>query len=167
MLVGDAAGQATPWACMGSAPALINGQTCGRVAAKAFKQGDLRAKVLREYETIWAQANRRSYHRGTMLAPLQWTHSEEVWEKITASYSRFTPEEALANLRYNEPVHSLPILGRSIVYDRLGRIGQGIRDWVQQHLRILQKKTMAKLVRGLMAGERFFLLISNRFLTFF
>jgi flavin-dependent dehydrogenase len=50
MLVGDAAGQATPWACMGSESALINGQTCGRVAAKAFKQGDLRAKVLREYE---------------------------------------------------------------------------------------------------------------------
>jgi digeranylgeranylglycerophospholipid reductase len=165
MLVGDAAGQATPWACMGSESALINGQTCGRVAAKAFKQGDLRAKVLREYETVWAQANRRSYHRGTMLAPLQWTHSEEVWEKITASYSHFTPEEALAHLRHNEPIHRLPILGRGIVYDRLGWIGQGIRDWVQQHLRILRKKAMARLVRGLMAGERFFLLISNRFLT--
>jgi len=140
MLVGDAAGQATPWACMGVEPALVNGQTCGRVAARAFKQGDFRAGVLRQYETIWAQANRRSYRQGTMFAPLQWTQGEEVWDKITASYSHLTSEETLAHLRYNEPIHSLPILGWNMVYDRLGRIRRGVRDWIRQHLRIWQRK---------------------------
>lgn len=140
MLVGDAAGQATPWACMGVEPALVNGQTCGRVAAQAFQQRDFRARELREYEAIWAQANRRSYRQGTLLAPLQWTQSEEVWDKITASHGRFTPEETLAHLRYNEPLQSLPVLGWSMVYDRLGRIRRGVRDWVRQHLRIRQRK---------------------------
>jgi digeranylgeranylglycerophospholipid reductase len=140
MLVGDAAGQATPWACMGFEPALVNGHICGRVAAQAFKQGDFRARVLREYKTLWTQANQRSYRQGTMLAPLQWTQSEEVWDKITASHSRFTPEETLAHLRYNEPIYSLPILGWSMVYDRLGRIRRGVRDWTRQHLRICQGK---------------------------
>ena len=140
MLVGDAAGQATPWACMGVEPALVNGQTCGRVAVQALKQGDFRATVLREYEAIWAQANQRSYRQGTMLAPLQWTQSEEVWDKITANHSRFTPQETLAHLRYNEPIHSLPMLGWNMVYDRLGRIRRGVRDWARQHLRIWQRK---------------------------
>jgi digeranylgeranylglycerophospholipid reductase len=140
MLVGDAAGQATPWACMGVEPALVNGQTCGHVAALAFKQGDFRARVLREYETIWAQANRRSYRQGAMFAPLQWTQSEEVWDKITASHSHLTSEETLAHLRYNEPIHSLPVLGWKMVYDRLGRIRRGVRDWNRQHLRIWQRK---------------------------
>ncbi len=75
-----------------------------------------------------------------MLAPLQWTHSEEVWDKNTARYSRLTPEETLAHLRYNEPIRSPPILGWIIVYDRLGRIRRGVRDWAQQHLRIWQGK---------------------------
>ena len=140
LLVGDVVGQATPWACMGVEPALVNGQTCGRVAAQAFKQGDFRAGVLREYETIWAQANQRSYRQGTMLAPLQWTQGGEVWDKIAASHSRLTPEETLAHLRYNEPIRSLPILGWSMVYDRLGRIRRGVRDWIRQHLRIWQGK---------------------------
>jgi flavin-dependent dehydrogenase len=140
MLVGDAVGQATPWACMGVEPALVNGQTCGHVAAQALKQRDFRARVLREYETIWAQANQRSYRQGTMLAPLQWTQSEETWDKITASHSRLTPEETLAHLRHNEPIRSLPILGWSMVYDRLGRIRRGVRDWGRQHLRIGQRK---------------------------
>ncbi len=136
MLVGDAAGQATPWACMGVEPALVNGRTCGRVAAQAFKRKDFRAEVLREYETIWAQTNRRAYRQGTILAPLQWTQSEEVWDRITVGHSRFTPEEALAHLRYNEPIYSLPVLGWSVVYGRLGRIRRRVRDWLRQHLRI-------------------------------
>ena len=140
MLVGDAAGQATPWACMGVEPALVNGQSCARVAAQAFKQGDYRAEVLREYETIWAQANRRSYRQGAMLAPLQWTQSEEVWDKITASHTHLTSEETLAYLRYNEPIYSLPILGWNMVYDRLGRIRRGARDCIRHHLRIRQGK---------------------------
>jgi len=145
MLVGDAAGQATPWACMGVEPALVNGQTCGRVAAQAFKRGDFRARVLREYEVIWAQANRRSYRQGTILAPLQWTQSEEVWDEITASHSRFTSQEMLAYLRYNEPIHSLPALGWSIVYDRLGRTRRRIRDWIRQGRRGIAGETMARL----------------------
>jgi len=140
MLVGDTAGQATPWVCMGVEPALVNGQTCGRVAARAFKRGDFQVGVLREYETVWAQANRRSYRQGTMLGSLQWTQSEEVWDKIIASHSRLTSEEALAHLRYNEPIHSLPILGWSMVYDRLGRVRRRLRDWIRRHLRMLQRK---------------------------
>lgn len=139
MLVGDAVGQATPWMCMGVEPALVNGQICGRVAAQAFQQGDFRARMLREYETIWAEANRRSYRQGSMLAPLQWTQCEEVWDKITVSHGCFTPEEALTHLRYNEPIHSLPVLGWSMVYDRLGRVRRGVRDWVRQHLRIWRR----------------------------
>lgn len=140
MLVGDAAGQATPWACMGVEPALVNGQICGRVAAQAFKQGDFRARVLREYETTWAQANQRPYRQGVMLAPLQWSQSEEVWDKITTDHSRLTPEGTLAHLRYNEPIHSLLTLGWIMVYDRLGRIRRRVRDWIRQHLRIRWRK---------------------------
>jgi len=145
MLVGDAAGQATPWACMGVEPALVNGQICGRVAAQAFKQGDFRAGVLREYEAIWDQANRRSYRQGTILAPLQWAQSEEVWDKIAASHSRFTSQETLAYLRYNEPIHSLPALGWRIIHDRLGQIRRRIRDWIWQGRRGVAGETMARL----------------------
>jgi digeranylgeranylglycerophospholipid reductase len=131
MLVGDAAGQATPWACMGAEPALLNGQLCGHVAASARRERDFGRSRLRGYETAWKARNGDGYRKAVMLANLEWQRGEEAWDHTVHSLDRMSGSEMLDSLRYNTPHFPLPLIWWLLVYDRLGLIRRGVRDRLQ------------------------------------
>jgi flavin-dependent dehydrogenase len=134
MLVGDAAGQATPWACMGTEPALLNGEMCGEVAAIALRGDNLSARHLREYERRWKSRNYVAYRKATMLAELEWNRGERPWQDTVRWTSTLSPKEMLSNVRYNTPHASLPILWWLLIYDRLGLARRSIRDRLLQRV---------------------------------
>ena len=130
---GDAAGQATPWACMGVEPALLNGQLCGQVAVRAFRRGDLSRSGLQDYEKMWFARNGAGYRKAVMLADLEWQRGEAAWDHTLNQLDRLSGPEMLNSLRYNTPAFSLPLIWGLLVYDRLGLIRRGLRDrlWVR------------------------------------
>lgn len=133
MRVGDAAGQATPWACMGVEPALLNGQLCGQVAVRAFRRGDLSRSGLQDYEKMWFARNGAGYRKAVMLADLEWQRGEAAWDNTLNQLDRLSGPEMLNSLRYNTPAFSLPLIWGLLVYDRLGLIRRGLRNrlWVR------------------------------------
>lgn len=134
MRVGDAAGQAKPWVCMGVEPALINGSLCGRIAAEAYHRGTWDAS-LPDYERTWRRANWRRYCQALLLAPLQWVESEQQGDRVITAHNRLTPDEMLAKLRENYPPRSLPTLWWLRLYHELGRMRRGVRDRIDRFLR--------------------------------
>ncbi|MBN1657084.1 MAG: hypothetical protein JXA93_01720 [Anaerolineae bacterium] len=128
MRVGDAAGQATPWMCMGVERALVNGSLCGRLILDALHRDRLQVDGLRHYEKAWRQLEWRRYRQAMLLAPLQWVKDEERWDRAIAAQNRFTPEEMMAKLRENYPFWSLPTLYWFRAYHLLGLVRRGIRD---------------------------------------
>lgn len=130
MRVGDSAGQATAWMCMGVEPALVNGLECGRVAAAAWQRGDFRAANLRGYERAWRQANSRRYRQAMMLAPLQWVADDRRWDRAVANQTRYSSQEMLAKLRDNYPLWPLGTLYGFRLYDVLGRTRRRVAAWL-------------------------------------
>ncbi|HHX66404.1 MAG TPA: hypothetical protein GX702_16120 [Chloroflexi bacterium] len=128
MRVGDAAGQATSWACMGIEPALVNGELCGEIAARALHEGNLSARRLREYERRWRYQHHVAYRKATMLADLEWNRGERAWQDIVRWTATLSPEEMLSNVRYNTPHISLPVIWWLLVYDRLGLARRALRN---------------------------------------
>lgn len=132
--VGDAAGQATPWMCMGIEPALVNGALCGRVATQACQDGAFQASDLQTYQLAWKQANWRPYRQAMLVAPTQWVKDEEQWDRAIAAQNRFTADEMLAKLRNNYPTKPLAKLWWFRLYYTLGRLRRGIRDQIRRWL---------------------------------
>jgi digeranylgeranylglycerophospholipid reductase len=128
MLVGDAAGQATPWACMGAEPALLNGQLCGRVAVSAFRRQDFSRSRMQDYERMWKTRNGRGYRKSVMLADLEWQRGEAAWEHAVNNNKQLSASEMLHLLQLNTPHISLPLIWWLLVYDRLGLIRRSLRD---------------------------------------
>lgn len=128
MLVGDAAGQATPWACMGAEPALRNGHLCGGVAVSAFREGDFSPARLGDYERLWKTQNSAGYRQAMMLAKLEWHRGEKAWDHSVNRLDRLSGSEILHSLRHNTPYLPLPLIWWLLVYDRLGLIRRGIQD---------------------------------------
>jgi digeranylgeranylglycerophospholipid reductase len=138
MLVGDAAGQATPWACMGAEPALLNGQLCGRAAVGAFRERDFSRARLRDYERLWKTQNGTGYRQAMMLADLEWQRGETAWDDTVNRLDRLSDPEMLHSLRHNTPYLPLPLIWWLLVYDRLGLIRRGIRDRLARRLTLQQ-----------------------------
>lgn len=135
MLVGDAAGQATIWSCMGTEPALISGQLAGRAAVKAHRRGDYSRAVLGDYQARWDQMYRRMYRQGALLAPVTWRQGEVSWNQQIPRVQELTPEQMLARLRVNWP--QLPWWKIMFIraYDWLGRIRRSIMGFLKMTLR--------------------------------
>ncbi len=134
MLVGDAAGQATPWACMGAEPALVNGQLCGRVAVRTFREQDFSRSRLLDYERMWKTRNGRGFRQAVMLADLEWQRGEAVWDYSVNKFDQMSGSEMLHFLRHNTPHFSLPLIWWLLVYDRLGLIRRSLRDRLNRSL---------------------------------
>jgi flavin-dependent dehydrogenase len=128
MLVGDAAGHATPWACMGVEPALLNGQLCGQTAVSAFQVRDFSYSLLRDYEQTWKTRNGDAYRKAVMLADLEWQRGEAVWDHTINKLNRLSGPEMLDNLQHNSPHFPLPLIWWLLMYDWLGLVRRGIWD---------------------------------------
>jgi flavin-dependent dehydrogenase len=107
LLIGDAAGQATIWSCMGSEPALVSGQMAGQAACEAHRRHDYSPAALGSYQRQWDKDYRRIYRQGALLAPEIWRQGEVNWNRGIPLVQELTPEQMLARLRINWPL--LPI----------------------------------------------------------
>lgn len=126
LLVGDAAGQATIWSCMGSEPALVAGRLAGWAAIEAHRSRDYSLATLRSYQRRWDQAYRCIYRQGALLAAVSWRQGEVNWNRQIPLVQQLTPEQMLARLRTNWPLLPWWKIAFIHVYDWAGRIQRGL-----------------------------------------
>ncbi|MBN2502536.1 MAG: NAD(P)/FAD-dependent oxidoreductase [Anaerolineales bacterium] len=136
MRVGDAAGLATIWSCMGSEPALLSGKLAGEAAIIAHSQNDFSTKTLNHYQSGWDADYKRIYQQGKWLAVPSWGQSAESWNSQIPRVQDLTSEQMLMRLRTNWP--QLPWWQIFLLagYDLLGRTRRGIVE----KLRALMKE---------------------------
>jgi digeranylgeranylglycerophospholipid reductase len=126
MLIGDAAGLATIWSCMGSEPALVSGELAGQAAIRAHWAGDYSATKLQNYQKQWFQEYGRIYRQGTLLAPASWRQGEINWNRQIPLVQQLTPEQMLARLRSNWPPLPWWKIAFIRAYDWAGRTRRSI-----------------------------------------
>lgn len=126
LLVGDAAGQATSWSCMGTEPALSCGQRAGWAAAEAYQRGVFSRAALASYQRWWDQEQRPVYRQGTLLAPAVWGQCEESWNRQVALVQQLTPEQMVLRLRVNWPFLPWWRVAFIRAYHLAGRVRRGL-----------------------------------------
>lgn len=126
MIIGDAAGQATIWSCMGSEPALVSGQLAGQAATVAYKKADYSTTTLNSYQQTWQQNYGKIYRQGTLLATPSWGQSEESWHSQIPLVQQLTPEQMVARLRSNWPQLAWWQIAFIVAYDWAGRMRRGL-----------------------------------------
>ena len=126
LLIGDAAGQATIWSCMGGESALVSGELAGQAAGEAHRRHDYSPAVLGSYQRQWDRNYRRIYRQGALLAPVTWRQGEVSWNRQILLVQQLTPEQMLARLRVNWPL--LPMWQVLFIraYDWAGRVRRGL-----------------------------------------
>jgi len=97
MIVGDAAGQATPWYGEGVRPALESGKTCGEAIIEAYKKGKFRTRTLKRYQNVWDAKNRKMYSR---MHPCSYFRSQEQWNDSVRYQASLTADEMRLAIRY-------------------------------------------------------------------
>jgi flavin-dependent dehydrogenase len=102
LIVGDAAGQATPWFCEGVRPALESGEICGKVVAEAYETRDYSFKSLARYQEEWDMLNRRRYTLSYQRSCDKWFRTQEEWDRGLKRMSSLTPKGARASIKYGE-----------------------------------------------------------------
>jgi flavin-dependent dehydrogenase len=126
MRVGDAAGQATIWDCMGSEMALVGGEMAGQAACQAIRLQDFSVSILSQYQKAWDRQYRAIYRQAELTAPLVWRCNDEEWERNLTGLQQLTPEQMLARLRWNWPQLPLWQIYFILAYDWAGRTRRGL-----------------------------------------
>lgn len=98
-IIGDAAGQATPWYNKGVRPALEGGEMCGNIIVEAYENGKFRRRTLMKYQHISDTKNRRLYGYARLCAA-GYFRSQEQWDDSVRYQATFTPEEMMGVVRY-------------------------------------------------------------------
>jgi digeranylgeranylglycerophospholipid reductase len=129
VLVGDAAGQATIWSCMGSEPALVSGQWAGWAAVEAHRRRDYSFTALQSYQQRWDRAYRRIYRQGALLAPVSWGQGEISWNRQIPLLQQLGPEQMLARLRTNWPLLPWRKIALVRAYAWAGRTRRRMMVW--------------------------------------
>lgn len=102
LIVGDAAGHATPWFCEGVRPALESGQICGNIIARAYEQQDYSQKTLEKYQEEWDSLNRRRYTVSYQKTIHKWFRTQEEWDKGVKNMRTLRPENVRNAIKYGE-----------------------------------------------------------------
>ncbi len=126
MIVGDAAGQATIWSCMGSETALVNGNLSGKIAIKAYKKQDFSKNVLQEYQREWNKINKKNYQKAAMIAGAMWFQDERVWDEQILIMSKFSPQQMLERMRYNAHTGNIIWFFVALARNKIGAIKKAI-----------------------------------------
>lgn len=119
LIVGDAAGHATPWFCEGVRPALESGQICGKVIARAYEQQDYSQKTLEKYQEEWDRRNRRRYTVSFQKTIHKWFRTQEEWDKGVKKMSMLTSENVRDAIKYGE-------VGPTILFSKEERLTRPI-----------------------------------------
>jgi flavin-dependent dehydrogenase len=116
MIVGDAAGMATNWTCMGVEPALKYGSLAGELAATAALKKDY--SVLTEFQRLWEKENKKIYDFVADNASVLWTPNHYLWEWVIKNDLAFlSPAQMLERMQSNS--HLLKkhqIISRALIY---------------------------------------------------
>ncbi|MCI0515187.1 lycopene cyclase family protein [candidate division KSB1 bacterium] len=100
LMVGDAAGMATNWGCMGVEPALTYGHRAGEIAAQALQTNDFSRLI--EFQQQWLQTNKFIFDQVKSLTPQFWNSNHYFWEWVLKNdLAHLTSAQFLARLRFN------------------------------------------------------------------
>jgi len=117
LIVGDAAGQATPWYNEGVRPALEAGKLCGKTIVEAYENGKFLKRTLIRYQRLWDAKNRRVYAYSKVRAD-SYFRSQEQWDNSVRYQASLTPEQMMRVIRYCKfPRGRFPKV-RSILFSR-------------------------------------------------
>lgn len=107
--VGDAAGIATNWTCMGTEPCLRYGELAGRLAAEASQHDEV--SRLQEFQQTWDRRHRRVYSQMAKMHSFFWQLEHGAWEWIIRNDLRhLSHSQILSRIRANGHVPSKPVL---------------------------------------------------------
>jgi len=135
LVVGDAAGQATSWTCMGIEPALENSDFAAYIARKAFDKNDFSSNLLSEYQDLWERENKKTFNHIEKQKTKIWFLGEEVWDFIVEKdLNLLSSSEFLERIRYNK--HLMPTF-RALFRWILFRI-KHYKDWKKYKQHALQ-----------------------------
>ena len=116
LVVGDAAGMATNWTCMGIEPALKYGKLAGNLSVKAISEGNI--NELNLFQAQWARENKASFDLVAKQVATFWESDHYFWEWIIKNdLALLSPQEVIDRLRKNE--HLLKkhqIMARTLSY---------------------------------------------------
>ncbi len=102
LIIGDAAGHATPWMCMGVEPALTDGMEVAGVARRAIDSDNYSRDILSQWQKIWEVKNNIAYEKMKQSEPKLWFVKDEVWDFIVQyDLNNLGPDEFLERMRYN------------------------------------------------------------------
>ena len=100
LIVGDAAGQATPWYGEGVRPALESGEICGETIIQAYQKGKPHGKTLENYQHLWDAKNRKTYSTRTRAGFRAYFRNQEQWDNSVRYQASLTPDQMLTIIRY-------------------------------------------------------------------
>jgi flavin-dependent dehydrogenase len=116
LVVGDAAGMATNWTCMGIEPALKYGKLAGNLSVKAISEDNI--NELNLFQTQWARENKASFDFVSNQAATFWESDHYFWEWIIKNdLAYLSPIKLIGRLRNNEHLMKKnQIIGRALKY---------------------------------------------------
>ena len=101
VIVGDAAGMATNWTCMGIESALEYGRLAGEISVKALCKNDV--SVLTRFQNQWLKENKEIYDMTAKNTEKFWIGDFAFWEWIIKNDLAFlSPRQVLGRMRKNE-----------------------------------------------------------------
>jgi digeranylgeranylglycerophospholipid reductase len=102
LIVGDAAGQATPWYGEGVRPALESGEMCGKIIAEAYQNGKLHRSMLKKYQRLWDARNRKVYSARTRYGYRSYFRTQHQWDDSVRNQASLTAREMIDVIRYSK-----------------------------------------------------------------
>ena len=107
LVTGDAAGQATPWMCMGIEPILYNSDMVADVAISALDANDFSASYLSKYDAEWNKKRLVQFNSVKNMNPQIWFAGDAVWDFIIEKdIALLTPQQFYERVRYNRHLMS-------------------------------------------------------------
>jgi len=101
VIVGDAAGMATNWTCMGVEPALEYGTLAGEIVSKAAKAKD--KNLLCGFQDRWDKANRVKFDSVSQIADWYWKSGFSFWEfTIKCDLKYLAAKHVIDRLRHSK-----------------------------------------------------------------
>lgn len=116
LVVGDAAGMATNWTCMGIEPALKYGKLAGELAAKVIKENIV--DRLDHFQSQWEGENKSTFDKMNQQTSTFWNSDYYFWEwLIKNDLAYLSPLKLFGRLRNNEHLMKKhQIIGRALKY---------------------------------------------------
>jgi len=101
IVVGDAAGMATNWTCMGIEPAIIYGKLAGKLSIKALRHSDY--NILNQFQNLWEKDNKVIFDLFAKHASKFWISDYHFWEWIIKNDLVYlSPQQVIDRMRKNE-----------------------------------------------------------------